>query len=140
MELPFRFGYLRLVAPIAISMFCFMCQTSDAQAQSCRQWSIDGTFGIAQGNGGTATFYTRQEGGQFSGIGKAGPMTGDIRGSINNQGKFNLVATWSNGSVGDYTGFVNSQGNIEDGRTYDRTNPSVWSTWWNTTPLKCAVR
>jgi hypothetical protein len=140
MELPFCLGYFRLVAPIAISMFCFMCQTPNAYAQSCRQWSIDGEFQIQQGNGYLVNLYPRQVGERFSGYGYHSHGHGKIEGFISKVGQFKLVATWNNGSVGDYTGFVNSQGNIEDGRAYDRTNPSVWSTWWNLRPLTCAVR
>ena len=92
---------------------------------------------MTQGNGFIVRCDLDQPKGAMSGSCKTKTNSGDAEGTINSRGKFNLVITWDGGSVGEYTGVVNDDGDVEDGRTFDRTHPSSWSTWENGTTLKC---
>jgi hypothetical protein len=123
---------------LKIVAFCLPIITISAiEAQACRQWSVNGAFKIKQGNGYTVRCTMSQETTAFEGQCNSSGNAGDASGTINSKGRFNMVVSWDGGSVGEYTGFINEDGDIEDGRTFDRTHPASWSTWWNTSTLQC---
>jgi hypothetical protein len=111
-----------------------------AHAQDCQQWSADGVFKIRQDNGFRVTFVLSQRDEDISGIANYSGGGGNVEGFITSGGRLNLTVNWNNGSVGVYTGFVDDHGDVQDGRTYDRTHPESWSTWRNTTSLTCVSR
>lgn len=120
-----------ILAVPAVTLLAFAAQAG------CKQWSADGNFKMVQGNGFTVRCDLDQPKGAMSGTCRTSTNQGDAEGTINSKGRFGLVVTWDGGSVGEYTGVVNEDGEVEDGRTFDRTHPASWSTWENSTTLKC---
>jgi hypothetical protein len=132
----------KLLSSTLIALPLLAILAADAQAR-CTRWSVDGIFRFKQSNGFTVRCSMEQGGRSraFEGLCNTGNTGGDANGSIGRQGKFNMLVRWGNGgSVGEYTGIVNGQGQIEDGRTYDQKSPGNWAKWWNTTDLKCTLR
>jgi hypothetical protein len=127
-------------ASIAIGIACLLAAPAGAHAQSCIQWSANGTFKIWQSNGIRVIFVLSQEGEDISGIANYSGGSGSVEGFITRTGRLHLTVTWNNGSVGIYTGFVDDDGDVVDGRTYDRIHPESWATWQNTTSLTCVYR
>ena len=109
-----------------------------AVAQSCDQWSADGTFRLRLSNGYTVRCTLNQDGQNFAGYCSAGGNDGDAKGWIKNSSQFRLDVTWDGGARGRYTGVVNDDGDVEDSWTYDRSNPDVKARWSNTSGLTCA--
>jgi len=70
-----------------------------------------------------------------------GGVTDRAFGNIKQNRAFHLTANWHGGPVGIYTGFVEDDGTISDGRTFDQSNTQKWSTWSlkRGTVLKCAT-
>jgi hypothetical protein len=119
---------------IALPMLGAIAQVSEAK---CKQWSVDGTFRFKQSNGANVRCSMDQQSRNFDGLCTFSGGGGDASGSIRSNGRFKMTISWDSGPVGDYTGFVNNAGDIEDGRTFDRVNPNSFATWRNTTSLKC---
>ncbi|MDP2309839.1 MAG: hypothetical protein Q8P18_27720 [Pseudomonadota bacterium] len=111
----------------------------EARAAECHQYAVDDSFAITQSNGYHVTFQvTQDETGAFKGTALVGDQTGTVMGTIADTGKFDMLVTWENGSVGDYTGWVGADGKIVDGTGFDRSNPASRATWTNLSPLRCA--
>jgi hypothetical protein len=109
-----------------------------APAQACNNWNIGKSLRIEQQNG-FAVDITRisRDGKSFEAAAKYSGGRGDASGSIDPRGRFNMNVTWDNGSVGVYTAHVEEDGEITDGRTFDRSHPANWSTWSSRRKIAC---
>ena len=107
-------------------------------ASACSKWDLGSEFMISQQNGATVTINRIiRDGGKFEANAKSSGVRGDADGSIGSDGRFTFNIDWDNGSIGVYTAFVNADGEVLDGRTFDQTHPESWSTW-TTENLACA--
>jgi|SRR5215469_11401433 len=69
-----------------------------------------------------------------------GGVTDKAEGNIKENRAFHLTASWHGGPVGIYTGFVEDDGSISDGRTFDKSNTQKWAVWnLKSMVLKCAT-
>ncbi len=92
---------------------------------------------ISQSNGFVATLNNiRQVGTKMSGLAKTSTNRGDFEGSISKTGRFKVTVDWDGDSIGIYTGHVEADGTVNDGRTYDKQHPANWATW-TTSQLPC---
>ncbi|UVC10323.1 hypothetical protein IHQ71_06885 [Rhizobium sp. TH2] len=99
-------------------------------ASACENWDLGRSFTLSQGNGAVVTVKNIQrEGRKLSASAKFSGGRGDLDGSISANGRFKFTIDWDNGSSGVYTAHVEDDGEVVDGRTYDRTNTASWSTW-----------
>ena len=127
----------KFLCTVAVALPIVSLFALEAQA-GCKQWSAAGNFKMQQGNGFKVRCNLTQPKGTIAGDCSTSTNTGEVEGTINSKGRFAMVVTWDKGdSVGEYTGVVNDDGDVEDGRTFDRAHPASWSTWENTTSLKC---
>jgi hypothetical protein len=106
---------------------------STKYAAKCNQWNTDGTMIIRQLNGfkTTVNMYGEYGDAYFSGgVGKA---------SISASGnRFFMRIRWGGGQlVGVYTAYINSDGSLTGGITYDARNPSSRATWSTNKVLVC---
>jgi hypothetical protein len=117
-------------------------------AAACSTWDVKGLRTIKQSNGITVYANLRQEGravsgtaawtevqvhdGESVGTGHSGGVKGTLDGA-----RFEAVVTWSNGSVGVYSGQIGADGRIS-GINYDRRRPDIRVTWHTTEPFRCA--
>lgn len=125
-----------IVVGFSLTLFLPSAAHSD-----CTRWTAPGVFYLVQTNGfaprfilhqtgttleGTATYYAKAPWQQID-----GSVDGSFRGN-----SFELTARWKNGSVGIYTGRVNSDGFIE-GKTYDRNHPESQASWYSDQSAVC---
>jgi uncharacterized protein YcfJ len=77
----------------------------------------------------------QQDGLSFDGSARTGNSFGDVVGKLSDKGRLKFTIDWG-GSIGVYTGVV-EDGDVQDGRTYDATNPESWSIWSSTDTISC---
>lgn len=107
-------------------------------AVACAQWNAQGIYKISQSNGFTVSFTLYQEGGHISGRARYPGAVGDVSGDIAGE-SFRLMVEWNKTSRGQYSGFVDANGWVLGGKTYDAKNPASSATWSAYAPLTCAV-
>ena len=120
-----------------------MISAGDANA-ACDAFSANGRFVIQQNNGikvfcTLVPNYTNAQTNfqTFSGNCNFGSTGGNVTGSITGR-LFRMTAEWSLRSAGVYSGTINNDGWVEEGRTYDRNKPTSWAIWWfDGTALRC---
>jgi hypothetical protein len=104
---------------------------SPAPAQAaCSQYGFSGPTEITQSNGWKVSFSadgTWVPGTQANTNSGAETDTGWITGSVYGS-QVNFRINWAKGSIGIYSGHVNSSG-IADDTTFDETNPDSSATW-----------
>jgi hypothetical protein len=115
-------------------------------APACSQWAFNGDFSLKQSNGALVHFYATgpdlhgvSAEAKITGGGRLqGPATGGIQGD-----KLDFKVTWSENSVGDYTGTVGN-GGFAHGDTADEyqpfgDGPGSYAHWDSTGPLVCST-
>ena len=115
-----------------------LCPLSGA-AMACENWDLGDSFKFTQANGAFVSVHNIDvDGSRFEASAKDANsgIRGDLSGSLSSDGRFKFTIEWNNSSIGLYTAHVDESGAVLDGRTYDETNPSVWSTW-KMRPISC---
>ena len=108
-------------------------------AMACENWDLGDSFKFTQANGAFVSVRNIDvNGSRFEASAKdtSSGVRGDLSGSISSDGRFKFTIEWDNGSIGLYTAHIDQSGEVLDGRTYDKTNPSSWSTW-RMRPISC---
>lgn len=107
----------------------------------CTQWTLPSTFVIKQGNGPEVSCdiaHDSRSPSRFKGSCEYGSTIGKASGRLQGR-RFNMEVKWSNGSVGQYTAFMDGGDSTTaaDGRTFDAKHPARWSTWTSSTRAAC---
>lgn len=122
-----------------------------AQA-TCQRWDASGNWSAVQSNGAKPVFTLQQTGAELYGSAyysyihksecvlafcgdDAYLVEGSVDGAIDGNG-IDITVYWNNGTVGEYTGKINSHGRIE-GTTYDRQHPQTMASWYSAQTLSC---
>jgi hypothetical protein len=91
---------------------------------------LDRNFTVQQSDGAVVNLSgISQNGSSFSGSAKHLGYAGSVRGKLSDNGRFKFTIKWNHGAKGIYTAFVDDNGNVQDGRTYDANLPKNWATW-----------
>ena len=99
-------------------------------AMACENWDFGESFTLTQANGAFVSVRKIEvDGTRFQASAKSGGTRGDLFGTIASDGRFKFTIDWDNGTIGVYTAHIDESGEVLDGRTYDKTNPSSWSLW-----------
>lgn len=106
-------------------------------ATAACQRSVDGNaLRIKQGNGFSVKCTLSQEGFAFDGICVTNKnVAGDASGTLK-KGRLKMKVDWGS-ALGEYTAFVDDNGEVQDGRTFDVRAPGNWATWTARQPLPC---
>jgi hypothetical protein len=77
--------------------------------------------------------------GNFSGVcvTNSGNGSREVHGFIQKNTRFKMQVDWNGGSTGVYTGVLNDNGRLVDGRTFDASHPAHWSDWRIENSLPC---
>ncbi len=106
-------------------------------AKACENWDLGDSFKLTQANGAFVSVHgVEVSGSRIEGSARHDGIGGDLAGTLNSDGRFKFTIEWDDGPVGVYTAHVSESGAVLDGRTYDETNPSSWSTW-KMRPISC---
>lgn len=106
-------------------------------AMACENWDLGNSFKLTQANGAFVSVRNVDVSGtRIEATAKHDGVNGGLSGSINSDGRFKFTIEWDDGPVGVYTAHISQSGAVLDGRTYDETNPSSWSTW-RMRPISC---
>lgn len=132
----------RLLALASVAVAALLSRT--AHAEGCRQYLVPAVLEIHQSNNYHVTLMVKQdETGAFSGtasypLASGELVVGNATGAIGARGKFDLLISWPNGTVGDYTAWVTPEGRIIEGTGFDRSRPESRATWTSEQTLGCA--
>ena len=116
---------------------------------ACPQWDINGTIGLVQTNGVTASVNLKQTDTGIQGSATWGQLvdggflngldyihaSGSVDGTINGD-TVDLTIYWDDQTTGVYTGRINAQGRIT-GSTYDAQHPQTIANWHSDRTLTC---
>lgn len=138
----------KLVTSVLAASFVIVT-ASPARANRCPAgYDIGKKIKIVQGNGAKVDCQlelTRgrmgpKSTGNFSGVcvvTSSGNGSREVHGFIQNNTRFKMQVDWNGGSVGVYTGMLNENGRLVDGRTFDAAHPANWSDWRIENSLPC---
>jgi hypothetical protein len=140
------FDTRRLIVSV-LGSSCLILAAPMARADRCPAgYDINRKIQITQGNGFTVNCQLRlskgevgpQTRGSFTGICESrGNASQEVHGFIDKNSRFKMQVDWNGGSVGVYTGLLNENGRLVDGRTFDATHPANWSDWRIQGSLPC---
>lgn len=106
-----------------------------AQAARC---AIAGPIEIRQSNGFIIFCQLTRTGEDLGGFCNTGSSQGSVSGVLERSGRFNMQVRWGNGgAIGVYTAFAADDGELVDGRTFDRRTPSSTARWTSPRRLVC---
>jgi hypothetical protein len=126
--------------PMLSCVFALLLPAS-AQAE-CTQWDATGGWAALQGNNTRPLFSLQQTGSALTGTGRYtgwqnDEHSGSVGGTLNGR-VLELTAYWDNGTIGIYSGIVDSQGRIT-GKAYERQHPSAMEGWISDRVLNCVT-
>jgi hypothetical protein len=111
----------------------------------CSQYVFNGNFSLKQSSGDTVVFSSigpDASGNATATGGINGPLHGVVTGGIQGD-KVDFKITWNANSIGNYTGFVGSDGFVhgDTGDTYQPfgDGPGSYAHWDSTVPLVCST-
>jgi hypothetical protein len=124
---------------IAISAGAVMLLSVPSAFAACQMPS---QYSLTQGNGFGVTLRNVQKNpdkknGFFASAKSSTGVRGDVSGTLNSKGRLKMTIEWDGGSVGVYTGVVDDDGSVQDGRTYDEAHPGNWATWEGSDSIDC---
>lgn len=136
---------IALLGRIVFSGFFAVLLPSGASAACQGDWDLSGGWSFNQDNGFSPSFDFQQTGNVFTGTAGNGFsddnqfIGGRVNGSVNGD-KFRFTVEWTGGTVGEYTGVIDSGGRVR-GKTRDKTNPLAPGARWNggNSAAKCRV-
>lgn len=106
-----------------------------AHAARC---AINGPLEIRQSNGFKIFCQLTRTGEDLSGFCVNGGTNGGVSGFLERSGRMNMQVRWGNGgSIGVYTAFAADNGELVDGRTFDKRSPSNSARWTSPRRLSC---
>jgi hypothetical protein len=131
---------LKLKMTIAIGILSTGIYATDLFA--CNEWNFGSSFTIQQNNGAVVTLSRIQRGRlrdsqTFSADASYSGGKGNVKGTLDWDGRFSFDIFWDNGSVGRYTAHVNQGGAVLDGTTQDQVHPDKWSHWTMKNRIVC---
>jgi hypothetical protein len=107
------------------------CLGFPGAAQACDDWDMGDQLELIQANGFTVTLRSiSRSGNEFNATAKVrGGTRGDASGRLTKSGRLKFDIDWDNGSQGSYSAHVQEDGEVVDGKTFDKQHPASWSTF-----------
>lgn len=125
----------RTIKTVTAVLGSVMLLAPQAHAARC---SIAGPLEINQSNGFTIFCQLSRTDVNLGGFCVNGGTNGRVSGVLERNGRMNMQVRWGNGgSVGVYTAFAADNGELVDGRTFDKRSPSNSARWTSPRRLKC---
>lgn len=66
-------------------------------------------------------------------------VKGDVADAFLNVGRFHMEVKWDGGATGVYTGSVDGDGILQDGRTFDKAHPGNFGVYTINVPFACST-